>query len=252
MSNNLVNDTRLADLNKQLAALGKESVNTAKPKLALVAARAAQERVITEDDAKATFDQYLAAQAKAAAANSLAAGGGDSNPDSYKSNLSKHRQCIRVGALPNVDGVDVLNRAIEIRARLVEAGQKVKATYQAIVDAASKQCKQPDNALSDDDLTDIVRKVEKDEADDSLLNDLIGTYKTLAKRLDRAHTDAPNVVPSVEAALNSIGDAIKALDGELPAVTKEEKQAEAFALKAKKLGFALSPAAPADALAAAA
>lgn len=235
-----VNDTRLADLNKQLTALGKESVNTAKPKLALTVARAAQDRVIVEDDAKATFDQYLAAQAKAAAASSLAAGGGDTNPDSYKSNLSKHRQCIRVGALPNVDGVDTLNRAIEVRASLVKAGQKTKATYQAIVDAAVKQCKQPEVPLTNEELADIVRKADKEETEDSILNDLIGTYKTIGKRLDRAQTDAPHVVPKIEAALAAIGEAITALDGEVPAATKAQQEAAAFLAKAKELGFVVA------------
>lgn len=232
-----INDTRLADLNKTLTALGKESVNTAKPKLALTVARAAQDAIITEDDAKATFDQYLAAQAKAAAASSLAAGGGDTNPDSYKSNLSKHRQCIRVGSLPNIDGVDTLNRAIEIRAQLVKAGHKTKATYQAIVDAAVKQCKQPEISLTNEELTDIVRKAEKEEAEDSILNDLIGTYKTIGKRLDRAQTDAPQIVPQIERALNALGEAITALDGEVPAATKAQQELAAFMAKAKELGF---------------
>lgn len=191
---------------------------------------AAQRLNIGEKDAKELWTIY----SKAASEN---AGKEFSMGSSFDVQVSKFRQSLVLGAMPDIDGLGVIYRAIDIlRAEQAKEDTGVKgSTYDNLVAVARAQIAQPASELSDDQITDTVIKVAKEKTDLDRLNDLYKrAYKTAA--------DLPNNSPAKPYAQDSvtqIGNAIMALDGELPAVTKEEKAKAAVMARAAKLGIPL-------------
>lgn len=234
----LVNDTRLADTNKLIKKLGAESAHSAlaKPKMALAIAQARADGVIGDDDGASTYDTYLEGRRSVLAKSSLGAGAEDGG--SYKANVSKNTQIIKAAGLitAGVDFVDVLTRATAIRETLVAASEKVWPTFDTYVKCAREQLKQADTALTDEQITEAARKHEQAEKD--LVAKLVDDYKRMYKRAEEFPCDA------LAQAVASIGEAINEAGGEVPPMTKEEKQEAAAMAFIASRGFSLVKSAP--------
>lgn len=230
MTNELVNDTRFADLTKAVKKLGAESANSAlaKPKMALSIVQARIDGVIGDDSGAMTYDIYLEGRrATLEKASSLGADAEDAG--SYKANVSKNTQLLKAGGLiaAGVDFGEVLTQATRVRESLVKAGDKVKPTYDAYVDLARAQLKSPTAQLDEDAIVGIVRK--KEAAEKELVDKLVAAYKVARKLQD----DFP--CQPMEAAVAAYADAITEAGGDIPAITKEEKkEAAAMAFLASR------------------
>lgn len=209
----------LKDLNKVLTTLGADSVKStlAKPRMAIAICRAAYEGIIGEDDATSTYETYLAGRKNVIAKNTMALG--DEDKGSIKANVSKNLQIIKLGLLPKIDGPELLDRVTDIRTGMVGGDVKLKPTFDCFVDAARAQLAQPGEELRDDQIEALVRKAESKEKE--LLQKLIEDHKRMNKRLE----ELPSA--SIENCIRAIEDAMREInDGELPALSKEDKKAE--------------------------
>lgn len=219
------NDTRLADAIKVATKLGGESVKSAlaKPQLYVAICRGAADGYLADKDAKSMFDAYLAGRTKIVAGNKIALGDKEDNQNSYAANLSKSMNMHKLGMLNSaglIDGPALLDQVIERREFLFDGGRKVKATADAMLDVAKAQIKQPTEALSEEQLDEVIARPEKAEKEiiDKLVDQYKKTYK-LAAEMGDAMMDCTHI----EAARDSIADAIKALDGEVPSMTKGKR-----------------------------
>lgn len=232
LTHDTANDTRLADANKLLRKLGAESAHSAlaKPKMALAIVQARADGVIDDDAGASTYDTYLEGRRSVLAKSQLGAGAEDAG-GSYKANVSKNTQLLKAAGLiaAGVDFVDVLTRATSIREGLVKADEKCKPVFDAYVDLARAQIKQPDAALNDDDITEVVRKKEAAEKD--AIAKLVDTYKRVYKQAEEYKLEP------LLAAVQSVGEAIAELGGEVPAMTKDEKEHAAAMAYMTKMGF---------------
>lgn len=241
-NSNLSNDNRRAVLKKELEALGKESVNTSKPAMALRIVRAAQEGVIGEDDAADTFAEYLAGRVKKVTdtnAGMLDDEGQGENKNSKKANVSKNKQLLKAAGLfltdAKVDFLDVLNRAVTLRGADVKTGVDVKPPFDCFVDLAREQMKNPTAALDDEQITKKIRKSEGAGPKD-FGQLLLGDLSRLSKRRDDSANETENQQPMP--ALDAIVEALKELLGELgveiPKSKDEKAEEEALAFLAKR------------------
>jgi hypothetical protein len=215
----------VADLLRDVAALGKESALSAlaKPKMGLTIADAAFKGIITAVDAEATYEAYLKGRTKALSSSAL--GAGDATAGSIKANVSKNKQIIDAAMLPKVDFCATLDRLIILREQMVSADEKVIDAFSAFVEAARTQKNQPDYDLDEDQIMAACRKA--DPKDKSLVELLIQDYKRIAGRIEK---DCGGKSGPLEVALDAIGTAIVEAGGEVPPLTKEEiKAAEAMA-----------------------
>lgn len=226
MTTNLPNDTRFEDLIKQAGKLGTLSVvsATAKPNLAIDLVRGIADGVLdTDDKIDQHFDAYLASRSKATAKNTLTQGLKEDNENSIKANRSKQRQLAEAAKLPAVDFVEVLQQVTDVRAELIAGETKVKPAYDAMVDVARAQLKQPLEQLDVETIGKLVAKAEAKEKD--ILAKLADEYKRTYKLAEKMAEDMLDTT-HIEAARDAIADAITALDGEVPAMSKQAKEDE--------------------------
>lgn len=223
-------------LKRDMAMLGKSEAagQAARPKagLALVSLTIDSDGYIGEDHAEVAYDAYMGEVAKAAAKSPLVTQTG--NASSRKAQVSKFRQFIKVAMLNTdiVDARDVLARAMVQHKSLLASEVKVKSPFDALVDVCRAQLEQADTPLTDEQLGAIVSKAEPAEKDE--MAKLVAAYKAahkLAETIPMAQTLA---------AVEAYRDAIVEAGGDVPAMTKEEKEQAAFMAKAAKLGFAVS------------
>ncbi len=210
-------DTRLTDTNKAIRKFGVESAGStlAKPKAALTIADARANGILTDNDGEACYSVYLEGRKTVLSKNNLGAGEDDST--SFKANVSKFTQVIKAAGLPNVDFVGTMAKATDMRAAQAVAGEKVKPMFDAYVDLARSQLKEPTVALSDDAITSIVRK--KEAATKEIVDKLIDAYKRAHKLADEFPCQPMTDV------IAAYGKAITEAGGDVPAVTDEEKDA---------------------------
>lgn len=219
----------LSDLDKVMAKLGGQSVNVARPKLAIALVGAASIGLIGEADVEARYDAYLAGREKAQSKTLLAAGVDDGN--GKKANVSKCRQLVRMAMLPLDNGPDLIDRTTNLRGNMVGGDEKIEAPFDAFLKVARAQIAQPDEPLSDDQIMAEVRKpVAKDKSE---VEQLIKAYNAARKLADTVP------MPQTEAAVDAYRDAIVEAGGEVP-LTKEEKEMAAFYAKAASMGFAIN------------
>lgn len=213
----LVNDTRLTDLNKTVRALGTQSANSAlaKPKMALAIVQARMDGVIDDNAGEATYNTYMEGRRKVLSTSLLGSGAEDGG--SQKANVSKNTQLLKAAGLitAGIDFAEVLSRATQIRDDAFKADEKVKPTFEAYVDIARAQLKAPTAALTDDELSVIVRKPAK--AEKELVDKLISAYKTARKLQDDF------AIPAMAEVCDGYAKAIEEAGGEVPAVGDEEK-----------------------------
>jgi hypothetical protein len=91
--------------------------------------------------------------------------------------------------------------------------------------------KQPDLALSDEQIAAIVAKPEPREKE--LIEKIVAAYKTSHK----LNNDTGGTIPGLEQSVQGLADAIREAGGEVPPVTKEEKARSAFVKQAQAFGY---------------
>lgn len=220
-------------LDKLMGKLGAESVNIARPKLGIALVRAAADGLIDEDDVEARYDAYLAGRERAQSKTLLGAGVEDGN--GKKANVSKCRQLVRMAMLPGIDGPSLIDRTVTLRGNMLSGDAKIEAPFDAFVKVARAQIAKPEEELTDDELAACIRKAEA--KDKTLIDKLVNAYKSTYKLNEEAQ------LPGTASALQGIADAIVEAGGEIPPMTKAEKEQAAFMAKAKAMGFSFAGAA---------
>lgn len=191
---------------------------------------AAYEGVISESDAEALYDAYATKLAKSAAKRHLVV---ESNIRSRTAQVSKFRAFIRLGMLPDpVDGREILERARAIAEQVAASGTKILSPFEALRTVAVAQNKEPGEVLTDEQISGLVSKKEPKKKD--AIAKLVAVYKS-AYRLDEELS-----LPGTKDAVNGLAAAIADLGGEIPLMTKEDKQIVALAEAAAKFGLVLS------------
>lgn len=224
LAHDTTNDNRFADAIKRAQKLGTDSVKSAlsKPNLAIELVRGIVDEVFdTQEKIDAQFDAYVAARTKEVSKHALAQGATEDNENSIKANRSKHKQIAELAKLPSIDAVELLDAVMDHRKVLLDGGAKVKPTYDCFVDVARAQLKQPLEQLDGDTLDKIIAKAEPKEKD--LLQKLGEAYKRTYKLAESMADDMIDCT-HIEAAYQALADAITALDGEVPSMTKADKK----------------------------
>lgn len=225
--------TELENLHKTMSKLGGESVNIARPKLGISIVQAYASGILRdkdEDYVENLYDSYLAGRTKRQAGNLLAAGVEDGN--GKKANVSKLRQLAKMACLPGIDGPTLIDRTVTLRGNMVGGDDKIEAPYDAMVKVARAQIASPMDPLSDDQIMDCIRKASPAEKDE--IAKLVAAYKAAHK------LNADLNLPGTAAAVQGYADAIVELGGEVPPMTKEEKEMAAFMAKAAKMGMSFA------------
>lgn len=216
----LKNDTRLEDLDARLEAAG-ETVGTSKDVLINVAldlVRAAADGYLKPGQAQGRYEAYLRGMSRKAVHEHSVGG--------VTANTSKMKKIIELGCLPNVDGIGVLDMVLDVRSDLKARGVKVQGGYKAMVEAARVQLATPESQITREVIESIC---DGTPADKDLIDKLIAQYKANVRLQDECPTD--NMARVVDA----LREEIVAQGGNVPAVTKEDKEvAKAVALLAKK------------------
>jgi hypothetical protein len=208
------------DLRKygQAEALGSAS----RPIAARRIVDAAYDGLLKEGDAEMVYGEYQSGMVAVGKKNPLTAQG-----NGEKVQISKFRQFIKVGMLPGVDARDLMQRVSDCVASLKAAGEKIQIPFDCMLNAARIQLSQPDVDLTDEQVTSCVAVAEKAAKED--LDKLIDLYR-------KAHKLA-EALPPMAASVDALRDAIVECGGEVPAVTKAEKEAAEFAAKAAQFGY---------------
>ena len=173
---------------------------------------------------------------------------------SHEVQVSKTRQFIKLGALKDVDGVKIFNRASDVITRLgnnPENPMKLSA-YDAMVKVAREQVARPDQEYSSDEIETMLSKQpeEKDE-----IEKVIDLYKRMSSLSDKLHKDNSKLdLTNLQDAILSVAEQIRTMDGKVPAITKDDKALaaaeEVLARRAKAAADAAAEKALADACAA--
>lgn len=226
------------ELTKVAVKLGQESVNVARPMLAVTVVRAAFEGIIGEADVETVYDEYLSGRTKEQKKQALARGVDDGNGKG--ANVSKLRQLAKLAALPTVDAPDMIDRAKDIRDSLIGSDEKIEAPFDLFVKIARAQLAAPQDPLTDDQISALAIKAGPKEKD--TLAKLVAAYKANYK------LNKDLQMPGTQAAVDAIADALAELGEDVPAMTKEEKAAAkealstaAFMKKAAAMGFVMAP-----------
>ncbi len=220
-------ENRMSVILGSMRDLGKSEAAgvTARPTAGLRICEAAANGDIDERDVEPLFDAYIKATNTLAGRNPLAV---EVNKDSRKAQVSKFRAFIKMGMLPSVDGLDTLKRAAVLSRDIRAAEGKAKAPYVALLAVIAEQLRRPTENLTDDEISAIVAKDEPAEKD--LIRKLQDAYKVAVKLHDMAQASG------TAAAVDGLADAIADLGGDLPPITKSEKDKAAFLAKAAKFG----------------
>lgn len=221
---------RLDKIKAKMGLLGKaEAVGTGSRRDAGIAlTEAAFAGDIDEDDAETCYDAYQTEFGKLAAKKHLA-GAGD-NVKSRTAQISKFRAFIKLGMLPEpIDGREILARATMIAEQVTLSGSKVLSPFEALRTVCVAQVSQPSQPLTDEQISAAVSKADPVEKDG--IAKLVAAYKAAHK------LNTELALPGTDAAVKAYADAIVELGGEVPPMTKEEKEMAAFMAKAQTLGF---------------
>jgi hypothetical protein len=224
---------RLKDLKADLRALGTQSAKgeSSRPMAAMMICQGAYGGTVHEDDAKDLYGAYVTAAAKVASSNPFVTSAGkDSEHKSATQQVSKLKVFIRLGMLPSIEGPDLMDRTAKMIKNIsADPDARTYSAYDGMLIVARKQLEDPNNALTEEQIAALVTK--GDPAEKDTLEKLCTAYKSLLK------LDKDLSLPGTAAAVQDIADQIQDLGGELPPVTKKEKEEAAFMEKAKARGF---------------
>lgn len=222
-------ETAVAALKSKLKSLGAADGkgSASRPEAALQLVHAAWDGSIDENDATELFAEYASGVANAAKTNPLVTSAGDPEQKSAKQQISKFRQFIKVGSLPQIDAREVMGRAVRISKDMEASGTKTYSRFDAMLNVARVQVGQPDTPLTDEQINAAVVKPESAEKGD--MDKLIAAYKSAYKLAETIP------LPQTQAAVDSYRDAIVEAGGDVPPMTKEEREeANAMAFLAKR------------------
>lgn len=221
----LKNDTRRDDLNKWMRDMGaaEQAGVEALPQAGLRLVRDAADGVIEPSDAEALYMEYLKGKSRKEVHEHSSGG--------VSGNTSKMRSIIKLGCLPKVDGVAVLDMVVDVRADLKGRERKVLGAYKCFVEAAKAQLAMPEEQLTREVIEGICDQGKKDK---SLIDKLIEDYKRMAKRAEEIPTDR------MTRALDAIREEIVEQGGEVPPTTKADKKRAHILAQAKALGMSLA------------
>lgn len=179
---------------------------------------------VTPDNAEELYTKFQQSAARARGVEYSAEG-------SFKVQVSKLKRFLMLGALQGIDGIDVMNRTVDIIeecSRMAENPLKGSA-YDNMVNVARKQIAEPKAALTDDEIRQLVTAETEEKTDlDKVIDAYKKTYR-LAESLAEHGVD----VGYINNATDALAAQIKTMDGDLPAMTKDE-QKKAAALKVLK------------------
>jgi hypothetical protein len=221
----------MKEFRKALRDLGKSEGEgaAARPAAGMRLIIAAKEGLIDERDAEAMYAEYCAGIASAGKRNPLVV----TDNGSEKAQISKFRAFIKAGGLLSVDMEEVAGRANALMQEHRSAGTKVESPFQGLYNVCIEQVRNPDDALTDDQI--LARILKKQAGDKGEIEKLIAAYKTLHKiNADFPREETASAVENLAAAISEAG-------GEVPPMTKEEKELAAFMVKARAMGLTHAP-----------
>ena len=218
-------ETVIRDLRSRLRGYGRQEARggAGRPSAALDLAECARNGEVDEDFARTAYTDYAEGYAEVIKNNPLVYRQAKPDHTSVTQQASKFRQFIRAGAQAGYDGPSVLRLAAEVAKKLSTTDARVKPAFDAMLDVARAQLKSPDRQLTRDDIAPLV--VLPPKAEKTELDKLIGAYKTAHKLRGEFENNKPLGV-----AVDNLRAAIVEAGGEVPALTKAEKE-EAQAMK---------------------
>lgn len=160
---------------------------------------------------------------------------------SQKVQVSKLRRFLMLGQLPAIDGVDVMNKACD---KIVELSRRAESplrgsAYDNMVKVARRQIEQPTVELTSDQIEEILSEGPEDKTE---LDKVVDAYRKVYK-VDEALQEAGMDNYGTNNALEDLAHQISMMGGELPPMTKEERDtAKAKGILAKR-GLTVVPAA---------
>lgn len=199
----------------------------------------AKHGVLTADD----VTDYYAKYAKAVAAKQNI---GYAPQSSEKQQVSKFKQAVNLGALVHVNGIEVIQRAIDIQKvqRAANKGKLPMSPLDGLCAVARAQCAFPDSALTDEQIDLVMRPKEGDEKTEADRLDAVASAmdKLIERKEDPISEESAAIL---EVCIRSIMEQVKALGGttaQKKASTKEaakiaKAKAELVALMVKGNGY---------------
>lgn len=186
------------------------------------------------DDAKEIYNKFSQAEARSKGIEHKV--GSSANVQ-----VSKLKRFGELGQLPRIDGVEVMTRAVEVISRMarLENSPIVGSTYDNMVKVARVQLSQPNSAMTE---AEIEAAITPDRKDKTIVDRLVDNYKSLSKTFDEAIKSGTSDVDNLSAAIENVAEQIKALGGDLPPVTKAEKDRAKLIELAAKQGMVITPA----------
>lgn len=173
----LTKEQMLRDFNRDVASYGKDSGKgaSALPRLGLRVIRAAYDGLISNEkpkngaksDAVRIYEAYTQNDSKHA----------EHTKGGMKANAAKLNALIGLGAMVTVDGVEVANRAVDIREKMESAEAKPKALFAGLVDVARAQMGQ-DTPLTDAQIEEALGKTQKEKT-------LAGEWEAIHKKVEK-------------------------------------------------------------------
>ena len=219
----------MADLKKDIRKFGSsEALGSAmRPIAAKTLVEAAYDGLAKEGDAEELYAEYQAGMTAVGRKNPLTVGDA-----SEKVQISKFRQFIKVGMLPGVDARELMRRTSDAINAHKTAGAKINIPFDCLLNAARKQIASPDTDLTDAEIDACVLKAEAAKKEE--IDKLIDLYKKSVKLEETLKA------PSLHSATLALKDAITEAGGEVPPMTKEEKEKAAFLAQAAKFGMSFA------------
>lgn len=156
---------------------------------------------------------------------------------SAKVQVSKFKRALMLGALPGIDGVDVMNRGCDIiKDMAAQAESPLKGSaYDNMVSLARAQIAQPKQELTDDEIRALL---SKDSPDKTVLDHVIEAYKKSYKLCDELVKEGIDPGFTVKAT-EELAAQIMAMGGDLPPMTKDEKKVATARQTLSALGYAV-------------
>lgn len=190
--------------------------DNSRPGLFVLACEAARHRVITEDDCEEVFDRY---SKKVAAAQGI----GWKPQASQKQQVSKLRTAIKLGLLPQVNGLEVCNEVIAAQKeqRIANEGKNDYPPFDGLVKVARFQLRDPDKQLPREVIDGLLIKPAGDTPEEA--DRLEKVMKQLTGLADKKEEPvSPESVDALQEAASVIMTRIRELGGS----TSMRKQAE--------------------------
>jgi hypothetical protein len=154
---------------RELGRSSGEGTNSL-PNLGIFACEQAQKGILSPDDAKAIYEDYITSESK----KLVHSDGGKA------ANASKLKNFLTLGAMTTVDGVAVLQTAVYAHGQMRAAKLKVKGAYVAYETVAKAQIASPSSELTEDEIRNLIAK---DDADKTAKDHIRAATKALEKAL---------------------------------------------------------------------